>query len=131
MTGKSLRIIACLGILMTLSAEIFARPLSQIFVGNNMELLDFTVNGLRIFAISFAIGGFNIFGSGFFTALNNGVVSAVISFLRTLVFEIAVVMLLPIVFGVNGIWVSIIIAEIMALIVAGLFFVGLKKRYNY
>ncbi len=131
MTSKSLKIIAILGFLMFTFAEIFARPLSQIFVGENSELLNFTVNALRIFAISFVIGGFNIFGSAFFTALNNGVVSAVISFLRTLVFEIAAVILLPLVFGVNGIWYSIIIAEIMALIVTGVFFIGLRKRYNY
>lgn len=131
MTSKSLKIIAVLGILMLISAEIFAKPLSQIFVRNNEELLNFTVHGLRIFAISFAIGGFNIFASAFFTALNNGIVSVVISFLRTLVFETGAVIFLPLVLGVDGIWISVIIAEFMALIVATLCFVVMKKRYNY
>lgn len=112
------------------AGEMIVMPLSRIFVGDNPELLNFTVNTLRIFAISFTIGGFNIFGSAFFTALNNGLVSAVISFLKTLVFEIGAVFLLPIVFGINGIWCSVIVAEVMALVVAGLFFIGLKKRYN-
>ncbi len=131
MTSKSLKIIMILGILMFVSAEIFAKPLSRIFVGDNAELLDFTVRGLRIFAISFIFGGLNIFGSAFFTALNNGVVSAIISFMRTLVFEIAAVMLLPLLFGVYGIWASVIVAEIMAMTVAGFFFIKLKKRYGY
>lgn len=131
MTSKSLKIMTVLGILMFVFAESFAMPLSRIFVGDNSELLDFTVKALRIFAISFTIGGFNIFGSAFFTALNNGVVSAVISFLRTLVFEIGAVFLLPIVLGINGIWCSVVLAEVMALVVAGIFFIGLKKRYNY
>lgn len=93
--------------------------------------MDFTVHGLRIFAISFTIGGFNIFASAFFTALNNGIVSAVISFLRTLVFETGAVIFLPLVLGVDGIWISVIIAEFMALIVASFWFVVMKKRYNY
>lgn len=131
MTNMSLKTIAYLGFFMVIVAEVFAKPLSQIFVGDNKELLDFTINGLRIFAFSFAIGGFNIFGSAFFTALNNGVVSAIISFLRTLVFEIAAVILLPLVFGVNGIWASVIIAEVMALFVTAFYFVLMKKRYNY
>lgn len=122
---------AVLGVLMFVSTEIFARPLAQIFVWDNPELLDFTVHGLKIFAISFTIGGFNIFASAFFTALNNGLVSAVISFMRTLVFEIGAVFLLPIVFGINGIWASIIVAEFMALIVATFCFVIMKKQYNY
>lgn len=131
MTGKSLKIIAVLGICMFVLAEVFAAPLAHIFVGADNDALNITVNGLRIFALSFAIGGFNIFGSAFFTALNNGVVSAIIAFFRTLVFEVSCVMLLPLLFGVNGIWFSVVIAEILALIIAAFFFVRMRPRYEY
>ena len=75
--------------------------------------------------------GYAIFGSGFFTALNDGVTSAVISFLRTLVFQVAAVLLLPLIFGINGIWYSIIVAEFMAVVLTGIFLVIKKKRYGY
>lgn len=131
LTTKSIKIIACLGFFMTLIAEIFAYPLAKIFVGYDLELLIFTVNGLRIFAISFLIGGFNVFGSALFTALNNGTVSAVIAFLRTIVFEISVVLILPIFFAIKGIWMSAFFAETLACIVSVICFVKMKKHYNY
>lgn len=131
LTRKSLTIIAGLGILMTLIAEVFAQPLSEIFVGYDTELLDFTVHGFKIFALCFIIGGFNIFGSAFFTALNNGIISAAISFLRTLVFETVCVLMLPIILGIDGIWLSVIVAEILALCITTIFFVKMKKRYGY
>mgnify|MGYP003100111325 CR=1 FL=1 len=130
-TKKSLKIVAVLGLLMTFSAEFLATPLSKIFVGYDSNLLAFTVSGFKIFAISFIFGGFNVFCSAFFTALNNGVISAAISFLRTLVFESTAVLTLPLVFGVNGIWSSVIVAEIMALGFSTLCFVALRKRYKY
>lgn len=131
LTGKSLKIIAVLGLSMTLIAEIFANPLSRIFVGYDAELLSFTVHGLKIFALCFIVGGFNVFGSAFFTALNNGVVSAIISILRTLVFEVICVLMLPLILGVDGIWISVLVAETLALCVSAGVFVKMRKRYKY
>lgn len=130
-TGKSLKIITILGLLMTLFAEIFAYPLSKIFVGYDTELLNFTVHGFKIFALCFIVGGFNVFGSAFFTALNNGIISAIISFLRTIVFETSCVLILPILFGVDGIWISVLIAETLALCVSSIFFLKMRKQYAY
>lgn len=128
---KSLKLLTLSAAVIVLIAELLARPLSSIFVGYDQELLDMTVRGMRIFCIAFLLSGISIFGSGFFTALNNGFISAVISFLRTLVFECAAVMLLPIAFGLDGVWGSIIVAEIAALITTVIFFVKMKGRYHY
>ena len=130
---KSLVIVGVAGALMTLSALLLSHPLSKLFVGYDPALFDMTVKGFRIFAISYLFTGFNIFGSAFFTALNNGVVSAVISFLRTLVFQCATVMLLPLVFRdpLDGVWWSIIVAEIFALAVTLVFLTVKRKTYKY
>lgn len=128
---KSLRLIAVVGVLLVAVSMVIASPISKIFVGYDKELFDLTVYAFRIFAVSYLICGFNIFGSAFFTALNNGVVSAIISFLRTLIFECGSVILLPIIIGANGIWGAIIIAEIMALIITIWFLVRKNKIYHY
>lgn len=128
---RSLVIIGSLGIAMTVSAELLAYPLSELFVGYDRELTELTVSGFRYFALSFLFMGFAIFGSGFFTALNDGVTSAVISFLRTMVFQIAAVMLLPLAFGIDGVWISIIVAEFMAMALSAAFVIGKRKRYRY
>lgn len=129
--NKSLHLIAIAAIILTTTAEICATEIAKIFVGYDADLTAMTAYGFRIYAISFLLAGFNIYASAFFTALNNGLVSATISFCRTLVFECLCVMILPIFFGLNGIWSAIIFAEIMALIVSVYFFIGLKKRYGY
>jgi len=90
-----------------------------------------TESGFRIFAISFFFMGFAIFGSGFFTALNDGVTSAIISFLRTLIFELGAVLLLPLLFGVSGIWFSVVIAELMAAALSAVFLIVKRKRFGY
>ena len=90
-----------------------------------------TEQGFRIFCLVYLINGFNIFGSSFFTALNNGVVSAVISFLRTLVFQIGAVLILPGIFGMDGIWSAVVVAELLTLCVTLTFFVGCRKKYHY
>ena len=90
-----------------------------------------TVKGFRLYAISYLLCGFNIYGSSFFTALNNGAVSALISFLRTVVFEVAAILLLPLVFGLDGIWCAITVAELASLIITAIFFFALRKRYQY
>ncbi len=128
---KSIVILSIFALVMCIAAVLLATPLSKIFVGYGADLLELTIKGFRIFSLSFLFMGFAIFGSGFFTALNDGLTSALISFLRTLVFQIAAVLLLPVVFGVDGIWWSIVVAEIMAVAVT-VFFLKLKqKKYKY
>ena len=108
-----------------------ARPLSLLFVGYDAALLEMTVNGFFIFAFSFLFAGFAIFFSGFFTALNDGLTSAFISFLRTLVFQILAVMLLPLFLGIDGIWISVVIAEAMAVLVGAICLFAKKNQYGY
>lgn len=128
---KSIRLIAITSLVMTGLAEIASKILASIFVSYNVELLNMTTNAIRLFSISYLISGFNIFSSSFFTALNNGVVSAAISFLRTLLFQIAMILLLPLIWGVNGIWLAVVFAEILALIVSFVFLILNRKRYQY
>lgn len=128
---KSLILISVWSVILTAGAMLLAPFLSKVFVGYDAELFEMTKNGFRLYAVSFLIMGFNIFGSAFFTALNNGGVSAAISFLRTLLFQIVAVLLLPIWFGLNGIWISITVAEVMALIVTIVFFITNRKKYHY
>ena len=128
---KSLIMIGSFGAVMVISAELLAAPLAHIFVGYDNELMQMTTSGFRIFALSFIFMGYAIFSSGFFTALNDGITSAIISFLRTLVFQIAAVLLLPVIFDIDGIWFSIVVAEVMAVIFSAIFLVAKQKRYHY
>ncbi len=128
---KSLTIIGVLGIGMVAAAELSALPLSKIFVGYDAELMTLTVSGFRVFALSFAFMGFAIFSSAFFTALNDGLTSALISFLRTLVFQTAAVLLLPLIWEINGVWISIVVAEVMAVALSAVFLVMKRKKYHY
>lgn len=105
--------------------------LAQLFTGYDPALTELTVYGFRVFAPSFICMGYAIYGSSFFTALNDGVTSAIISFLRTLVFQIAAVMLLPLVWGIDGVWVSIVVAEFMAMALSFLFMAIKRKKYHY
>lgn len=128
---KSIVITAVCGIFLTASAILLSSPLSKIFVGYDEELFNLTLHGFRLFSLSFLITGFNIFASSFFTALGNGFVSAAISFSRTLLFQIAAVLLLPLLFGLNGIWLAVVAAEALSVIVSAVFLIKNKKRYNY
>ena len=128
---KSLVIIGVFGVGMVLSGLLFSRPLAQLFVGYDPQLMELTVSGFRIFALSFIFMGYAIFGSSFFTALSDGLTSALISFLRTLVFQIAAVLLLPLVLGIDGIWYSIAVAELMAVVFTALFMLLKRKKYGY
>lgn len=128
---KSLVILGGFAFLMTAIAELLAAPMSGIFVSYDQTLLEMTTRGFMIYSLSFLLCGFNIFGSSMFTALNNGLVSAVISFLRTLVCQIAAVLILPVFFGLDGIWWSIVAAELAALILTVFCFVLFRKRYHY
>ena len=128
---KSVIIIGIASVSMFAIAELAARPLSLIFASYDKDLLDMTINGFRIYAVSFFFVGFAIFGSGFFTALNNGIVSAIISFLRTLVFEVAAVLTLPVIFGLNGIWFAIVLARGLSIVVTLFFIVKKQPEYQY
>lgn len=128
---KSLMLIGNIGCCMIVIGQLVASPLAKIFVGYDTSLMELTVSGFRIFALSFMFMGFAIFGSGFFTALNDGLTSATISFLRTLVFQIAAVLILPIILGINGVWMSIVVAEFMAVVFSMLFMMLKRKKYDY
>lgn len=127
--GLSLILVFSLG--MFTLAELLGMPLSRIFVGYDPELYDLTRRGFMIYSFSFLFSGTAIYGSSFFTALNNGPISAAISFLRTLVFQIIAVLALPLLLGIDGIWISIVVAELMAAAVTILFLIGKRKTYHY
>ncbi len=128
---KSIKLIGITSLIMTIIAEITSKILASIFVSYDIELLDMTANAIRIFSISYLISGFNIFSSSFFTALNNGIVSGAISFLRTLLFQVAMIFILPAIWGVNGIWLAVVFAEILALIVSIIFLYINREKYQY
>ncbi len=128
---KSMVILAISGLAMLAAAEWLAAPLSRIFVGYSRSLMDMTVHGFTIFAVSFPFMGYAIFASGFFTALNDGVTSAIISFLRTLVFQLGAVLLLPMLWKLDGIWWSVVVAEVMAVVFSVIFLIAKRKRFRY
>jgi len=131
LTRQSLVLVAAFGVTMVVSAELLASPISRIFVGYDRELFELTVYGFRIFALCFAFLGFGIFVSGFFTALNDGLTSALIAFLRTLVFQTAAILILPVIWELNGIWFSVVAAEFMSLVLGGGFLIAKRKKYHY
>lgn len=128
---KNVVFIGVSAVILTILAEVSAPLLAEIFVSYDEKLLEMTTVGFRIYALSFLLAGFNIYASAFFTALNNGIVSAIISVVRTLVCECGSVMILPIFFGLTGIWSSIIVAEVVALCVSVGLILKFRNRYGY
>ena len=128
---RSTAIVAVASMAMFAAGQLLARPLSLLFVGYDPDLLELTAQAFFIFSFAFLFSGFAIFGSSFFTALNNGLVSAAISFLRTLVFQVAAVLIFPLIWGVDGIWLSIVAAEALAAAVTAAFLWVLRKKYRY
>lgn len=128
---KSLVLMGILGVLLTIAAEVLAAPLSKLFVGYDPELYALTCHAFRLYAFSFLVTGFNIYGSAFFTALNNGGFSAAISFLRTLLFQVAMIYLLPIFFDLDGIWLAVTAAECLTLVITIIFLITQRKHYHY
>ena len=128
---KSLGVIAVAGVVLTALALLLGRPAAMLFVGYDQGVTDLTAHALSIYSYVFLLMGFSVFGSAFFTALNNGLVSALISFLRTLVFECGAIMILPMFFGEMGIWSSIIVAECMSVAITAVFLVALREHYHY
>ena len=127
----SLKLSGCWGILLMTLAQLLAAPLATIFVGYDAALFALTCRGFRIYSLYFLLSGFNIFGSSFFTALNNGVISAAISFLRTLVFQVTVVLLLPLILGIDGVWLAVTTAEVLTLVVTVTFLIKKRNVYHY
>ena len=130
-TGKSIVILTASSVAMVIFALLMAKPLASVFVSYDPDLMEMTIRGFAIYSLSFLFCGFNIFGSSMFTALNNGLISALISFARTLLFQVAAVMLLPLVWKLDGIWFSIAAAELAALILTAILFITFRKRYHY
>lgn len=128
---KSTVIVGTAALCMTALSLILSGPLSEMFVGYDRELCEMTKHGFVIFSFVFLTMGMNIFGSGFFTALNNGLISAVMAFLRTLVFQISAVLILPIFLGLDGVWLSVIVADVLAFAVTVTFLVAKRKKYGY
>ena len=128
---KSLILVTVLGLAMLALSEALAYPLTMLFVGYDKGLFDLTLRGFMIYSLSYAFCGLNIFGSSFFTALGDGVTSALISFLRTLVFQLIVLLALPVVLGTDGIWLAIVVAELLALILTFALMRAKQKRFGY
>lgn len=118
-------------VIMTLLAEVLAKYLAGIFVSYDKQLLELTTTAIRIYSVSYLISELNIFASSFFTALNNGFVSAAISFLRMFLFQIIMILLLPVIIGINGIWIAVTAAEALALMVSVIFVIINRKKYGY
>ena len=128
---KSLGLIAVASVVMFLLGQSLAAPLSAIFVSYDAALLELTVSAYKLYALCFLFMGFAMYASAFFTALNNGLVSALISFLRTLVFQVAAVIVLPMLFGIDGIWLSVTVGDALTCLVAATFMIALSGRYGY
>ena len=128
---KSNVLIVSASVILAVAAFVLAEPLAKVFVSKDTVLLEMTVTAFRYYAVSVLFSGFSIFGSAFFTALNNGFVSAAISFLRTLIFQIAAVLILPFFFELDGVWYSLFVAEILATLVTFVFYRAKRSAYHY
>lgn len=128
---KSIIFMSCAGVLLAVTSAGLASPLSKMFVGYDKELCDITVRAFVIYSLSFVFCGFSIYGSSLFTALNNGLVSALISFLRTLVFQILAILIMPLIWGLDGIWFSVVVAEVFSVILTAVFVIVYRNKYGY
>ena len=131
MLRMSVILMSASGVVLTVLARVLAAPLAKIFVGYDEGLFTLTCHAFRLFSFAFLFAGFNIFASSFFTALGNGLISATISFLRTLVFQTSSVILLPLLLGVDGIWYAITAAEIFATLISIIFLLAKRRKYHY
>lgn len=127
----SMKLIVLSSVIMTIASILAAKPLAMVFAGKNESLLSMTIHAIRIYSVCYLFAGINIFGSSFFTALNNGLLSALISFMRVLVLQVAFVMVLPVLFQINGIWMSIVMAELCALVITLICLLKNRDRYQY
>lgn len=125
---KCLIIMLVFGIVLTGLAEALSRPLTAIFVRDNREVFDLTLDGMLHYSIAYLLMGFSVFGSAFFTALNNGLVSAGISFLRALVFQLGAVLILPIFWKITGVWLAVVFAEVLSTVVTFVSLAAMQKK---
>ena len=128
---KSMLLIAVFSVAMLAAGQLLAQPLSMLFVGYDEALMELTVHAFTIFSFSFLLSGFSIWGASFFTALNDGLISALISFLRTFLFQCAAVLIFPLFWGLDGIWFAVAAAELLAAAMTALFLLAKKKKYRY
>ncbi len=128
---KGVKLITLFALAMLAAGELFARPLSALYVGYDEALMQMTLHGFRIVSLSFLFSAIPIFGSSFFTALNDGKTSAIISFLRTMVFQVAAVLLLPLLFDLDGIWISLVVSELAATVVTAIFWLVKQSKFGY
>lgn len=128
---KSLRLIGVVAVIMTAASMLIIPYVARIFVGYDQDLLDLTSHAFRVYGLSFLIMGFNVYGSSFFTALGDGVTSALISFLRTLVFQLLFVLVLPMILDIEGVWLAVTVAELAALAVTVYMFVTKDQKFHY
>ena len=128
---KSLVLLFCAGSVLTVLSEVLSGPMAGIFVGYDPELKALTAHAIRLYMLSFMICGLNMFVSAFFTALNNGIVSAVAAFTRTLIFELGAVFILPLIWGLNGVWLAVDLADILALLLSAILLYSFRSRYHY
>ena len=131
MLRKSIILMGTGGVILALAAQLLANPLAHLFVGYDAGLFAMTTHAFRLYSFAFLFMGFNMFASSFFTSLSNGGVSAAIAFLRTLVFQAAAVLILPILFELDGIWWAMTTAEVFAFVISGIFLLANRKRYGY
>ena len=128
---KSLGFVGACAVCMTIAGVAFSGPLAKLFAGSDVDFYNMTRRGMMLYSLSFLFSGLNIFASSFFTALNNGLISAIISFLRTLVFQVAAIMVLPKLLDLDGIWLSVAFAEILALAISFALMRKMQARYQY
>lgn len=128
---KSLKLLGLTALVLTILGELSSKFLAAIFVSYDNNLLNLTTRAIRLFSISYIISWFNIFASSLFTALNNGVISAIISFMRTLVFQIVMIFILPVIWGTDGIWIAVVFAELLSFILSLIFILANNKKYKY
>lgn len=128
---KSIIILTTASLVMFVSSTVLASPITKVFVGYDSELLSMTIKGFRLFAFTFLFSGLSVFSSSFFTALNNGLISAIISFSRVFLFQIPSVLLLPLVLELNGVWVSVVVAEMLTVIMGAILILKYRKKYQY
>ena len=129
--SMSLRLIGEMAVVLTIGAMFLIPQVARFFVGYDPDLMHMTASGFRIFGLSFLFMGYAIYASGFFTALSDGLTSALIAFLRTMVFQVAAVLLLPKLWELTGIWMSIVVAEFMAVVLSAIFLLLKRKKYSY
>ncbi len=131
MLNRSFVLIEFVGLVMFIFSILLAGPFARLFTNNDPEMIALAIRAMRLYSICYLFTGFSMFGSSFFTGLNNGLISALISFCRTLVFELGFVFLIPLIFGVDGIWLSIVFAEVFSMIMTILFLYAYRKKYGY